>query len=142
MRLATALSFALTLLPLAGCAQSGPEVTLKGQTYSVEIADDDAERTRGLMFRRELPAGNGMLFVFQSAEPQAFWMHNCYIPLDILYFDANAKFVNGHYNVPPCNSNQCPNYPSTGAARYVLELGGNVGRALALKPGDPLTLPR
>lgn len=135
---------AATLLALAGCtsAAGGPAVTLKGRTYTVEVADEIAEQSRGLMFRRELAPDHGMLFVYPAAEPQAYWMKNCHIPLDILYFDGQAKFVSGYYNVPPCNSAQCPSYPSGKPVRYVLELAGGVGKALGLEPGDELTLPR
>ena len=132
---------ALALAPLAGCAQE-PTVELKGQRYTVEIADSQEEQTLGRMFRRELDSGHGMLFTYDEAQPQSFWMKNCYIALDILYFDRDGKFINGHYNVPPCRSSQCPTYPSRRPARYVLELGGNVAKPLALEPGDALTLPR
>jgi hypothetical protein len=130
-------------LPLAGCAADPVtlSVELKGKRYSVEIADDAEEQTRGLMFRRELAPDHGMLFVFDAEYPQAFWMRNCYIALDILYFDGQGRFVNGHYSVPPCNAAQCPNYESRRPARYVLELGAGVGRALDLRQGDVLTLP-
>ena len=93
------------------------------------------------MFVREMPADHGMLFVYEHAQPQAFWMKNCYIPLDILYFDGNARFVSAHYNVPVCRGDPCPMYASEKPARYVLELNAGVGRALGLAPGDPLTLP-
>src|SRR5690606_28276109 len=60
-------------------------VELGGQSYSVEIADDDAERARGLMFRDRLEAGHGMLFIHEVEAPQAYWKKNTRIPLDILY---------------------------------------------------------
>jgi uncharacterized membrane protein (UPF0127 family) len=131
------------LLPLAGCASEPtlPVVGLKGQQYKVEIADDIAEQSRGLMFRRELPRDQGMLFVYAEPAPQSFWMRNCEIALDILYFDGQGRFINGHYAAPPCRSEQCPTYSSERPARYVLELGAGIGRALDLKPGDPLDLP-
>jgi uncharacterized membrane protein (UPF0127 family) len=131
------------LLPISGCAREPalPIVELKGRTYTVEIADDDAEHQQGLMFRREMAADHGMLFVFDRAAPRAFWMRNCEIALDIMYFDAQARFINAHYGVPPCRTAQCPNYPSKRPARYVVELNSGVGRALGLKEGDPLTLP-
>ena len=132
------------LLPLAGCAgePSLPTVSLKGVQYQVEIADELPEQTQGMMFRRELAADRGMLFVYAQAQSQAFWMRNCHIALDILFFDAQGRFINGHYSAPPCNSGQCPTYDSQRPARYVLELAGGVGRALGLKEGDPLTLPQ
>jgi uncharacterized membrane protein (UPF0127 family) len=140
---AIALLALLLLAPLAGCAGTPalPVVELKGQRYQVEIADDLAEQSQGLMFRRELAPDHGMLFVYPQAQPQAFWMRNCEISLDILYFDNQGRFINGHYGAPPCRSANCPQYASDRPARYVLELGSGVGRALDLRPGDPLTLP-
>jgi uncharacterized membrane protein (UPF0127 family) len=131
MRLATCL--VATSLLLAGCASaSGPWVELGGQRYSIEIADDDAERARGLMFRDEMAADHGMLFVHDSEGPQSYWMKNTRIPLDILYFDDNRRLVSQQRDVPPCSlGDQCPPYPSDAPARYVLEL--NAGQAARLK---------
>ncbi len=134
------LTLATTGCPLAG---DGATVALKGRQFTVEIADDDAARARGLMFRERMDNDHGMLFIFESSEPQAFWMRNTLIPLDIMYFDGDKRFVSAHYRVPTCKhgGDRCPNYPSEGDARYVLELNAGVGAALALQPGDPLTLP-
>lgn len=142
-RLAALLLAALLALPLAGCAGEPelPLVGLKGQQFRVEIADSLEEQSRGLMFRRELPRDQGMLFVYAQAQRQAFWMRNCEIALDILYFDGEGRFINGHYAVPPCRTAQCPSYESRRPARWVLELGANVGRALDLREGDRLELP-
>ncbi len=85
-----------------GCAAGGRWVELGGQRYQVEIADTDAERERGLMFRDELPAGHGMLFIHEREEPQAYWMKNTRIPLDILYFDEARRLVAQQRDVPPC----------------------------------------
>lgn len=131
----------LALQPLAGCAADEPTVQLKGAQYAVEIADSLEEQAQGLMFRREMAPDRGMLFVYDRAEQQAFWMKNCYIPLDILFFDADAKLLNAHYNVPVCRGESCPTYPSRGPTRYVLELNAGVGKALGLAAGDVLTLP-
>ena len=131
MRLATCL--VATSLLLAGCASaSGPWVELGGQRYSIEIADDDAERARGLMFRDDMAADHGMLFIHDSEAPQSYWMKNTRIPLDILYFDDNRRLVSQQRDVPPCSlGDQCPPYPSDAPARYVLEL--NAGQAARLK---------
>ncbi len=133
------------LIALTGCPASAgdTQVELKGKRFNVELADEHDERVRGLMHRESMPAGNGMLFVFEAAEPQAFWMSNTLIPLDIMYFDGERRFVSGHYRVPTCKrgGQNCPNYPSEGDAKYVLELNAGVGAALDLRPGDVLTVP-
>lgn len=139
-----ALAALLPLLLLSGCPlANGPEVELKGRRFAVEIADDDEERARGLMFRESMADDRGMLFIFERAEPQSFWMQNTLIPLDIMYFDGDGRFVSAHYRVPTCKhgGNRCPSYPSEGDARYVLELNAGVGAALDLKPGDSIRLP-
>lgn len=132
------------LLLLAGCPLAGtPEVVLKGRSFAVEIADDDAERARGLMYRESMQADRGMLFIFEQSEPQSFWMQNTLIPLDILFFDDDGRFVSAHYRVPTCKhgGDRCPTYASEGSARYVLELNAGVGAALGLVAGDVLGLP-
>jgi uncharacterized membrane protein (UPF0127 family) len=133
MHLAAIATLTLGLL-LSGCATGKEEewVELGGQRYSVEVADDDAERARGLMFRDSMPADHGMLFIHDNEEPQSYWMKNTRIPLDILYFDNGRRLVSQQRDVPPCAlGDGCPPYPSDAAARYVLEL--NAGEAARLK---------
>ena len=126
---------------LSGCASAGSWVELGGQRYQVEVADDDAERARGLMFRDELAAGHGMIFVHEREEPQAYWMKNTRIPLDILYFDNTRKLVAQQRDVPPCSAgNACPSYPSNAPARYVLELNAGEAAKLKLENGVELKL--
>lgn len=135
----------IVLLPLLACAISGcaganqPWVELGGQRYAVELADDDAERARGLMFRDAMADDRGMLFIHDAQEPQAYWMKNTRIALDILYFDNDRKLVSQQRDVPPCSlGDACPSYPSNAPARYVLEL--NAGQAEKLKLQDGATL--
>ncbi len=126
---------------LSGCASAGSWVELGGQRYKVEIADDDAERARGLMFRDELATGHGMIFVHDREEPQSYWMKNTKIPLDILYFDDARKLVAQQRDVPPCSAGDaCPSYPSHAPARYVLELNAGEAAKLKLENGAELTL--
>ncbi len=132
-------AFALSLFAacsFSACAStSGPWVELAGQRYAVEVADDDAERARGLMYRDAMAEGHGMLFVHEGEEPQAYWMKNTKIPLDILYFNDARKLVAQQRDVPPCSlGDACPSYPSNAPARYVLEL--NAGEAERLKLAD------
>ena len=138
MRLAA--SILATSLLLAGCASaSGPWVELSGQRYTVEIADDDAERAQGLMFRDAMDADRGMLFIHEREEPQSYWMKNTKIPLDILYFDGQRRLVSVQRDVPPCSlGDRCPPYPSDAPARYVLELNAGEAARLKLAPGAEL----
>ena len=139
MRLRPALIVAIawSLSACAGARQ--PWVELGNQRYAIEIADDDAERARGLMFRDALPTGHGMLFIHDAEEPQAYWMKNTKIPLDILYFDDERKLVAQQRDVPPCSlGDGCPSYPSDAPARYVLELNAGEAARLPLKDGAEL----
>ena len=135
MRLSRLFAPALILV-LAGCASAGGHwVEVGGQRYEVEIADNDASRAQGLMFRDKMADGHGMLFIHDYEEPQAYWMKNTRIPLDILYFDTGRKLVTQQRDVPPCSAGDaCPIYPSNAPARYVLEL--NAGQAAKLKLQD------
>lgn len=140
-RLSAALLLNLTFIA-GGCAQTAdkPWAEVNGRRFSIEVADTDALRERGLMFRRDLADDQGMLFIHDDASPIAYWMKNTYIPLDILYFDERKKLVSAQLNVPPCGEQaQCPIYPSAGPAKYVLEINAGLAGQLKLKPGDALT---
>ena len=136
------LALLASLLSLSACANAGkPWVEIGGQRYTVEIADDDAERARGLMFRDRMEDDHGMLFIHEREEPQAYWMKNTRIPLDILYFDDGLKLVAQQRDVPPCSAgNACPSYPSNAPARYVLELNAGHAARLKLETGATLRL--
>ena len=129
-------------LALAGCASAGsdPWVELSGERITVEIADDDVERARGLMFRDAMPKGHGMLFLHGEDAPRAYWMKNTRIALDILYFDSMQRLVSQQRDVPPCSAGDgCPPYPSEGPARYVLELNAGEAARMKLENGMKLT---
>ncbi len=138
--------FAAAILNLAfiasGCAQQAktPWAEIKGKRFTIELANTPELRERGLMFRRELAADAGMLFIHDEMSPVAYWMKNTYIPLDILYFDEEKKLVSAQLNVLPCGEQaQCPIYPSAGPAEYVLEINAGLAETLQLKPGDKLS---
>lgn len=110
-------------------------------TFQVEMAQTDEDRGRGLMFRREMPADQGMLFV-QPVGPAMFWMKNTYIPLDLLYFDADGRLLQIQASTPPCTTPQCPIYASAaGNVRYILEINGGEAARRGIQPGDRLQLP-
>ena len=88
------------------------------------------------MFRDAMANDSGMLFIHDAEEPQAYWMKNTRIPLDILYFDDDRKLVAQQRDVPPCSlGDACPSYPSEAPARYVLELNAGEAARLGLKDG-------
>lgn len=95
----------------------------KSRELKVEFADTDEERMKGLMNRTSLQGIDGMLFIFEIDDYQAFWMKNTLIPLDMIFFDSSKKFTNIHRNAEPCPKEQdiCPSYPSEGKIKYVLE---------------------
>jgi uncharacterized protein len=131
--------FTWILLAAAGCTAGTPTVSLRGHDFKVEIADDNAERMRGLMFRDHMDADAGMLFLFDQQEPQAFWMKNTRIPLDILYFDSNWFLVGWSLNTPPCSlGDNCPSYPSHAPAKFVLELNAGTASRIGAEMGDKL----
>lgn len=135
----------LLLSLLCGCAAAAPapsgeqpSVTVHGQRFSVEFAVDDAGRERGLMYRTELPANHGMLFVFPYTGEQAFWMKNTLVPLDMLYFGEDRRLVSMQLDVPPCKADPCPSYPSNAPARYVLELPAGTAARIGMQIGDAM----
>ena len=131
---------AALLTGASSCASSEPQVELKGKRFTVEVAATDEDRTLGLMFRDSLPPDHGMLFIFPTEAQRSFWMKNTRIPLDILYFDNSLKLVSVAENAKPCRVQQCPGYPSSGPARYVLELNAGKAAELGVQEGDELEL--
>jgi uncharacterized protein len=142
MLLRPALACVLLVSGLSAAAGTLPQawVELGGERFRVEIAGDDRSRMRGLMFRDALPRDHGMLFVFEQELPLAFWMKNTLIALDILYFDQHRRLVSVAANVPPCTTAYCPSYPSSGPARYVLELNAGLADELGIETGAVLRI--
>ena len=111
---------------------SGPWGSAK---FQVEVMDDAAERSRGLMHRPHLGKFSAMLFVYERERPLSFWMKNTLIGLDILFFDGAGRLVNIRADAIP--GDETP-LRSTGPAQYVLEI--NAGLAAALKMGPDTVL--
>lgn len=130
----------LMLTTCVACASDGPNVELAGKTFSVEIADTQEKQALGLMFRDSMPADQGMIFIFPNEAPRSFWMKNCRIPLDIMYFDKDLKLVSISADTPPCRVSNCPPYPSKKPAMYVLELNAGLAKELGVSLGDQLTI--
>ena len=130
----------LCLLLCTACVAQEPYVVLKGERFTVELAETGEKQALGLMFREHLDDDRGMLFLFPGEARRSFWMKNTRIPLDILYFDAERRLVSVAENAQPCRTERCPPYPSTGPAKYVLELNSGKAAELGVRPGDELEI--
>lgn len=109
-------------------------VTAKGRArFQVEIAATRAEQQRGLMFRKSLAPGRGMLFTYAKPQPAAFWMKNTLIPLDIIYIAPNGRVLSIVRNAQP--HNEMP-MPSGGPVLGVLEIAGGHAAQFGILPGD------
>lgn len=114
-------------------------VTKSGvHAFSVELATTEAERARGLMFRKELPEGHGMLFDFKQEQPVSFWMHNTYIPLDMIFIAGDGRIVRIAENTQPQSDRLIP---SGAPVRAVLEVIAGTARKFGIAPGDRVESP-
>ena len=104
----------------------------------IEVSDEREEFARGLMFRNHLPWNAGMLFAYNEEEPRTFGMKNTLIPLDMIFVDSSSKIVDIKENVPPCEQEDCPSYPSREPAQYVLEVNAGFVQEKGVKIGDQL----
>ena len=121
-------------------APSGTVVFPDGTRVRVEIADTEATRQRGLMFRDTLAVNEGMVFVFEARGFYPFWMKNTLIPLDILWLDTDGRVVSIARSVPPCRSDPCPTYPPDAEASYVVELVSGFAQTHAVRVGSVLEM--
>jgi uncharacterized protein len=99
------------------------KIKVGAQILSVEIADDNYKRSLGLMNRKVLEDGRGMLFIFDQEQPLSFWMKNTLIPLTIGYFDQNKKLFQT-VDMTPASPMEIkpPSYPSSRPGKYALEV--------------------
>ncbi len=136
----------VTALLFTGCAQKEDSyqsaslrpVTLPdGAVILAEVRITNEEMTRGMMFRDSLASDRGMLFIHSAPGTIAYWMHNCRIPLDIIWMDPAHQVVEISGNTPPCQAQprDCPTYGGHFPAQYVLELGSGEARKHAVDVG-------
>ena len=102
------------------------------KSFKVEIADDEGERARGLMFRENMAPDHGMLFVYDRQQPVAFWMKNTILPLDLVFIDQDGKVVGVEHGTPYSEAPISPGVP----ARFVLELNAGTAAGIGLDEGD------
>jgi hypothetical protein len=128
----------IAFMPLAACSAETKAVlhTAKGDfPFNIEIADTDAEREKGLMFRQELAPDAGMLFDFFKEQETSFWMQNTLIPLDMVFIGADGLVKSIHVNARPMDPTPIP---SGVPVRFVLEIAGGRSQQIGLAVGDRL----
>lgn len=106
--------------------------------FTVELADDEAERAQGLMNRESLPQGAGMLFVYPHTRNVGFWMKDTLIPLDMIFVDATGTVARVHSNATP--GDRTPIMAGS-EVKAVLEINGGLARRLGIAPGTQLRHP-
>jgi uncharacterized membrane protein (UPF0127 family) len=107
-------------------------------SFAVELVDNDADRAKGLMYRKELPEGRGMLFDFLREQEVSFWMQNTYIPLDMIFIRGDGRILRIQENAEPLSTRLIP---SGGPVLGVLEVIGGTTRKLGIKAGDLVAHP-
>jgi uncharacterized membrane protein (UPF0127 family) len=123
---------AAELQPLEIASKSGVHV------FAVEMALTPEEQAKGLMFRRQLPEGQGMLFDFKVEQPVSFWMRNTYISLDMIFIRADGRILRIAENTEPLSERQVH---SGGPVRAVLEVIAGTAKKLGIGPGDRVAHP-
>jgi uncharacterized membrane protein (UPF0127 family) len=146
MRNLAALLLAATLAVtgLAACAEPNPKpeaatesLTIETSTgvhgFTVELADTEERRRRGLMFREDLALDAGMLFDFETPRVITMWMRNTPLPLDMIFIDPNGRIVSVAENtVPFSEAIVSSRYP----ASAVFEVNAGTARRISIKVGD------
>lgn len=120
--------------PVSGLAVIPLTITHDGKRhrFRVEVAATDEQQMRGLMFRTEMGADEGMIFPKEPAQMRSFWMRNTVIPLDMLFIGPDHKVVNVIANAVPYSLDS---RPSAAPVIAVLELNGGRTAQLGIGPG-------
>jgi len=138
--------FGLVSLAAGGCRNGStsnlatlPTVPMKigSKTFTLEIANDAAEREKGLMRRDSMDDDHGMIFVFADEQRLGFFMKNTRIPLDILFVNAAGVVVSIKQMRPYDVTTTYTDAP----AKWAIELNQGQAAAAGVKVGDQLTIP-
>ncbi|WP_439143073.1 DUF192 domain-containing protein [Planktotalea sp.] len=132
--------FAGTVSAQESCATN--KVVVRGDfgeaRFTIELADEPAERAQGLMHRESMARSAGMLFVFEQPQAVAFWMKNTLIPLDMIFIDSTGRIAHIHENAIPLDETPIPG----GEGIYaVLEINGGLSKTYGIRTGDALQHP-
>ena len=138
--LAVFLVMAMVFPAARGAEQQTLEIASNSGVYvfSVDLAVTNEERQRGLMYRRSVPEFYGMLFDFKDEQEVQMWMKNTYVPLDMIFIQADGRIHSIAENTVPESERIIP---SRGPVRAVLEVVGGTARKLGIRPGDRVAAP-
>ncbi len=106
--------------------------------FTVEVADEPAERAQGLMNRPSMPRSAGMLFLYERPQRATFWMRNTLIPLDMIFMDETGTVTRVHENAVPLDETTIDGGEGVLA---VLEINGGLARAIGIAEGSELRHP-
>src|ERR1700694_4754615 len=123
---------AASIQPLEIVTKSGVQV------FSVEMATTDQEKETGLMYRKELPDGKGMLFDFSPEQQVSMWMKNTFISSDMIFIRADGRILRIAENTEPLSTKIIP---SRGPAKGVLEVIAGTAKKYGIAPGDRVAHP-
>jgi len=113
------------------------EEAARGQVFiKAEIARTEEERTKGLMFRKKLPDGEGMLFVFERDQQLSFWMKNTYIPLSIAFIASDGRI----FEIKDMEPHDLKPVQSSRSVRYALEVPQGWFERAGVAAGDRLII--
>ncbi|MCC5977223.1 MAG: DUF192 domain-containing protein [Salinarimonas sp.] len=129
-------------LPHKANAEESDSLTIvsgdERHVFSVELADTPESRARGLMYRRSMPEGHGMLFDFGRVEMVSMWMRNTYIPLDMLFIRADGSIARIARNTEPLSERQIS---SGEPVLSVFEINAGISDRLGITAGDVVEHP-
>ncbi|TPQ33767.1 hypothetical protein C2U70_18630 [Bradyrhizobium guangdongense] len=108
------------------------------QVFAVEMATTEEEKQTGLMYRKELADGKGMLFDFSPEQEVTMWMKNTYISLDMIFIRADGRILRIAENTEPMSTKIIP---SRGLAKAVLEVPAGTAQKYGIRPGDRVAHP-
>jgi uncharacterized protein len=143
-RLTAGAGFALMLLlpPPGAMAAGDGTLVLKTNSgphsFKIEIADTNGERALGLMYRRELPADAGMLFLYDPPQLITMWMRNTILPLDMIFIGTDGRVHRIESNTEPFSTEIIS---SDGTVQGVLEVNAGTAATIGLKAGDEVVYP-
>ena len=127
--------WALASAPAAAASFQPLEIVTKNgvQVFSVEMATTAEEKETGLMYRKELADGKGMLFDFNPEQEISMWMKNTYVSLDMIFIRADGRILRIAENTEPMSTKIIP---SRGLAKAVLEVPAGTAQKYGIRPGD------